>query len=33
MEQYLLLKYSYCARTKTVGNGKEKGIQPYRCQD
>ena len=33
MEKYVLLKYPYCARTKIVGNGKEKGIQPYLCQD
>ena len=33
MEKYLLLKYPYCARTKIVENGKEKGGQPYHYQN
>ena len=33
MEKYVLLKYPYCAGTKIVENGKEKGVKPYPYQN
>lgn len=33
MEHYQILKCPHCGCTNTSKNGKEKGVQRYRCND